>query len=41
MNRAVASYRFLAATVFAVLAIQSPAGINTRQTRRPAENPLF
>jgi hypothetical protein len=40
MNRAVASYRFLAATVFAVLAIQSPAGINTRQTRRPAENPL-
>ncbi len=32
--------RFLAATVFAVLAIQSPAGIPSRQTRRPAERPL-
>jgi len=40
MSAARTSYRFLAATVFAVLAMQSPAGILTRQTRRPAENPL-
>jgi len=31
---------FLGAIVFAVLAIQSPAGIASRQTRRPAERPL-
>jgi hypothetical protein len=40
MIRARIRYRFLAATVFAVMALQSPAGINTRQTRRLAENPL-
>jgi uncharacterized protein (TIGR03437 family) len=32
--------RFLAATVLAVLATQSPAGITSRQTRCPAERPL-
>jgi uncharacterized protein (TIGR03437 family) len=32
--------RFLAAIVFAVLTTQSPAGIPSRQTRRPAERPL-
>jgi hypothetical protein len=40
MSAARTCYRCLAATVFAILAVQSPAGINTRQTRRPAENPL-
>jgi uncharacterized protein (TIGR03437 family) len=40
MNRAVASYRFLAATVFAALAVPSPAGTPPQQTRRPAEPPL-
>jgi hypothetical protein len=40
MSRAVASYRFLTATVLAVLTTQSPAGITSRQTRRPAERPL-
>jgi uncharacterized protein (TIGR03437 family) len=32
--------RFLAATIFAVLATQSPAGISSRPSRRPAERPL-
>jgi hypothetical protein len=32
-------HRFLAATVFATLAVQSPTGISTRRTRRPAESP--
>ncbi len=40
MKVAPTCYRFAAATVFAVLAIQSPAGISTRQTRRKAETPL-
>ena len=40
MNAAPTCYRFLAATTFAILGIQSPAGIPTRQTQRPAESPL-
>ena len=33
-------YRFLAATVSAVLTIPSPGGIHTQPTRRPGESPL-
>ena len=40
MNAAPTCYRFLAATTIAILAVQSPAGTPTRQTRRPAESPL-
>ena len=40
MNAASTCYRFLAATVFAVLTIQSPAGTHTTPARRPAESPL-
>ena len=40
MNAARTCYRFLAATVFAVLVIQSPAGTHTQPTRRSEESPL-
>jgi uncharacterized protein (TIGR03437 family) len=40
MRAASTCYRLLAATVFAILAIQSTAGTNTRLTPRPAENPV-
>jgi len=40
MNPDVPSYRFLAATVFAVLVTQSPAAIPSRQRQRPAERAL-
>ena len=40
MNFSVASVRFFAAIVLAVLAIQSPAGIPSRETPRPTDRPL-
>ena len=41
MKRAAGAHRFLGAMVFAVLVIQSPAGIPSRLTRSQAERPLI
>ena len=40
MNTTRTCYRFLAAATFAVLALHSPAGMDTRQRPRPADTPL-
>ena len=40
MNEAATCCRFLAATAFAILAVQSPAATPTRQPQSPAESPL-
>ena len=40
MNVTQTCNRYLAAAALVILAVQSPAGTSTRQTRRPAESPL-